>query len=150
MRNKLSCYSNYLEGAVYNSFTAAHICEIVYEIFTKTSINQITGFHRCASIWGQFTNLPQAMCPNRSNIIYLHQTQTIRKWDVLQTWILQRVDIYICVHLCCRRERHFEDSLLRPGVKFAAVTKLGLQQLEEKTTNIFAASGFHKIVNIHV
>ena len=25
-----------------------------------------------------------------------------------------------------------------------------LQQFEEKTTNIFAASGFHKIANIHV
>ena len=32
-------------------------------------------------------------------------------------------------------------------VLFAAVTKL--QQFEEKTTNIFAASGFQKIANIH-
>ena len=144
MRNKLSCYSNYLEGAVYNSFIVAHICEIVYEIFTKASINQITGFHRCASIWGQFANLPQSICPNRSNIIYLHQTQTMRKWDVLQPWILQRV----WVHLCYLRERHFEDSLLRPGVKFPAVKKL--QQLEKNNNNIFAASGFPKIVNIHV
>ena len=33
-------------------------------------------------------------------------------------------------------------------VLFAAVTKL--QQFEEKTNNIFVASGFHKIANIHI
>ena len=33
-------------------------------------------------------------------------------------------------------------------VLFAAVTKS--QQFEEKTNNIFAASGFHKIANIHI
>ena len=33
-------------------------------------------------------------------------------------------------------------------VLFAAVTKL--RQFEEKTTNIFPASGFHKIANIHI
>ncbi len=53
------------------------------------SINQIAGFHRCASIWGQFANLPQSTCPNRSNIKYLHQTHQCASGMCYKRWFLQ-------------------------------------------------------------
>ena len=88
----------------------------------------------------QFANLPRSNCPNRSNIKYLHQTHQCASG---MRGFLQLV----CVHLCCWREIHFEYSLLPPGLT-AAVTQL--QHFDVKTTNIFAASEFHIIANIHL
>ena len=90
-------------------FIAGHICEIMYTILTKVSINQITGFHCCASIWGQFANLPQSTCPNWSNIKYRHQCASV-------TCYKRGFVQLVCVHLCCWRERHFEYSMLPPGL----------------------------------
>ena len=113
----------------------------VQNINTGT-INQITGFHWCASIWDQFANLHQSTCLNRSNIKYLHQTHQCEKGMCYKHGFLQLV----CVHLCCWREIHFEYSMLPPGLiccsdKITAV-------LIKKKVNIFAASGFHKISRI--
>ena len=112
----------------------------MYKILTKASINQITGFHRCASIWGLFANLPRSSCPNRSNIKYLHQTQVGCVTNVVS------YSLYECTYVAGMRD--ISEIVCYHQVLFAAVTKL--QQFEEKTTNIFAASGFHKIANIHV
>ena len=54
------------------------------------------------------------------------------------------VDSYACTYVA--GVTHISKIVSYHQVLFAAVTKL--QQFEEKTTNIFAASGFHKIGNI--
>ena len=54
----------------------------------------------------------QSTCPNKSHIKYLHQTHQCASWMCYKHGSLQLV----CVHLCCWRERHFEDSLLPPGL----------------------------------
>ena len=55
-------------------------------------------------------------------------------------------NLYACT--CVAGLRDISKIVCYSQVLFAAVTKF--QQFEEKTTNIFAASGFHKIANIHV
>ena len=60
----------------------------------------------------QFANLPRSTCPNRSNIKYLHETHQCASGMCYKRGFLQLV----CVHLCCWREIHFEDSLLPPGL----------------------------------
>ena len=116
----------------------------MYNILTEASINQITGFpgvqvKHGASIWSQFANLPLSTCPNRSNIQYMHQTRQCASGMCYKSGFLQ----LICVHLCCKRERHFDDIMLPPGLlccsdKITAVFR-------RRKTNVFAASGFHKI-----
>ena len=115
----------------------------MYTILSKASINQITAFHSCARIWGQFVNLPQSTSPNgnRSNIKYLQQTHQCASGMCYKRGLLQLV----CVQLCVWRERHFEDCMLQPGPiccsdKITAVLR--------KTTNIFPASEFHKMPRI--
>ena len=83
----------------------------MYKILTKASINQITGFQVCKYM-GQFANLPQSTCPNRSNIKYLLQTHQCANGMCYKRGFLQLV----CVHLCCWREIHFEDCMLPPGL----------------------------------
>ena len=87
---------------------AGHICEIMYSILTEASMNEITGVHWCASIWGQFANLPQSTCPDR----YLHHTHQFASGMCYKRGLLQLV----CVQLCCWHERQFEDSMLPPSL----------------------------------
>ena len=77
----------------------------MYKILTKASIDNITGFHWCASICDQFANLPQSTSPNSSNIKYLHQTNQCANGMCYKRGFL-----------CCWRERHFEDSMLPPSL----------------------------------
>ena len=69
----------------------------------------------------------------------------MRKWDLLETWIrtagLRALNV--------AGVRDISKIVFYHQVLFAAVSVTKLQQFEEKTTNIFAASGFHKIANIH-
>ena len=69
----------------------------------------------------------------------------MRKWDVLQTLILTD-RLYACAYVAGMRD--ISKIVCYHQVLFATVTKL--QQFEEKTTNIIAASVFHNIANIHV
>ena len=73
-----------------NSFIPGQICELLYRILTNASTKQITDFHRCASIRGKLTSSPT--CPSQlapeGQTSHTAPNSSIRKCDVLQTWIL--------------------------------------------------------------
>ena len=116
----------------------------MYRILTKASINQMTGFHRRASIWGKMTSSLTCL----SQLAPIGQTSNIcTKLINAQVVCVTNVDSY-SVYACTivAGVRDISKIVCYHQVLFAAVTK----QFEEKANNIFAASGFHKIANIHV
>ena len=94
----------------------------------------------------QFANLPQSTCPNWSNFNYLHQTHQCASGMCYKRRFLESYSLYACTYVAGVRD--ISSILCYHQVLFAAVTKL--EHFEEKTTNSFATSGFHKIANIHV
>ena len=115
----------------------------MYTILTNASINQSNGFHRL-----QVSGASSPTCP--SQLAPIGQTSNIcTKLISAQVGRVTNVDsysLYACTYVA--GVRYISKIVCYHQVLFAAVTKL--QQFEEKTTNIFAASGFHKIANIHV
>ena len=76
-----------------------------------------------------------------------HTSNICTKLNNAQVGCVTNVDsnsLYACTYVAGVRD--ISKIVCYHQVLFAAVTK----QFEEKTTNIFAASGFHKIANIHV
>ena len=118
------------------------ICEIMYKILTQASVKQITSFHWCASIWGPVRQLaPVNLSPIGQPSNICKKTHQCANGTCYERGFLQLV----CVHVCCSRERHFEDSMLPRGLiclsdKITAVLR--------KNPNIIAAPGFHKIPRI--
>ena len=119
-------------------------CETMYRILTKASRTQMTGFHRRASIWGKMTSSPTCL----SQLAPIGQTSNIcTKRINAHVECVTNVDsyrVYACTNVAGVRD--ISKIVCYHQVLFAAVTK----QFEEKANNIFAASEFHKIANIHV
>ena len=89
-------------------------------LFQRIAHNQLTGIHQC----GQFVNLPQSTCPNRSNIF----TKRINA----QLGCVTNVDsysVYACTYVASVRD--ISMIVCYHQVLFVAVTKL-LRFLERK------------------
>ena len=100
------------------------ISEIMYIILTKASINQITGFLRCASVWDKLTSSPT--CP--SQLAPMYQTSNIcTKLINAQVGCVKNVDSYIlyaCTYVAGVRD--ISNIVCYNQVIFAAVTTLGV------------------------
>ena len=94
----------------------------------------------------QVSAASSSTCP--SQLAPIDQTSYIcTKLTNAQVGCVTNVDsysLYACTYVASVRD--ISKIVCYHQVLFAAVTKL--QQFEEKTTNIFAASGFHKISRI--
>ena len=125
-----------------NSFIAGHICEIMYTILTKASITKLLEYTGV-----QVSVASSSTCP--SQLAPIDQTSNIcTKLIKTQVGCITDVDsysLYACTYVSSVRD--ISTIVCYHQVLFIEVTKL-LRFLEEEKTEIFAASGFHKIPSI--
>ena len=124
-----------------NSFIAGHICEIMYTILTKASITKLLEFTGVQVSVASSSNCPSQLAP-------IDQTSNIcTKLIKTQVGCITNVDsysLYACTYVSSVRD--ISTIVCYHQVLFIEVTKL--LRFLEKTTEIFAASGFHKIPSI--
>ena len=89
----------------------------MYKILTKLGLLVFTGMQISVAICGQFVNLPQSTCPNRSNIKYLHQTH-----QNTSGMYYKRYSLYACTYVASVRD--ISTIVCYGQVLFVEVTKL--------------------------
>ena len=113
----------------------------MYKILTNSSITKLLVFTGVQVSAASSSTCPSQLAPVDQTSLYLHQTHQCASWMCYKRGFLR---LYACTYGASVRD--ISKIVCHHQILFTAVTKL--HQFEEKTTNIFAASGFHKIPRI--